>query len=58
MFIAKLADDEDLLEFGEYFIKYYLDKNSGWHVAASPIGYGNHNNFIEGFNEYLKSEFT
>ena len=54
----KEKNEEKINNFLTYFEEQYITKNSNWFLGVCPIGLGNTNNSIEGFNCALKKNFV
>jgi len=49
---------EDVTAFLTYFEEQYIKKHRNWFLGVCPVGLGNSNNAIEGFNCSFKRQFT
>ena len=45
-------------DFLKYFQAQYIDKNQNWYLGICPIGLGNTNNALEGFNCAFKRNYV
>jgi len=51
-------EDETVKNFLTYFENQYINKNQNWYLRICPIGIGNTNNALEGFNCAFKRHYT
>jgi len=49
---------QEINDFTNYFEGQYIKKNSNWYLGSCPIGFGNFNNALEGFNCAFKKNFS
>jgi len=54
----KEMDKTEVNNFLDYFESQYVTKHKNWFIGICPVGLGNSNNAIEGFNCTLKRRFT
>lgn len=45
-------------EFTNYFENQYISKHKNWYLGICPIGLGNTNNALEGFNRAFKENYS